>query len=61
MATSDNEWQRVKTNDNEWQSMTASGITKKNKWEQLKQNDFKFPEEFYSIFMKYVTTIYSSV
>ena len=66
---SDNEWQQVITNDNEWHQMTGKGATDENEWEQIKLSDFKFQNEkevnlipqFYSIFMQYVTTIYSAI
>ena len=60
ITTNDNEWQKMKMSDSEWQRAIKRMKTYKNGF-KLKQKTNLVPEEFHSIFMQYVTTIYSAI
>ena len=73
-TTSNNEWQRITTSDNEWQWVTTNNSEWYNEWKLMRasktkwfkfQNETKGQSGFWiislSIFMQYITTIYSAI
>ena len=63
-TTSNNEWQRVTTNNSEWYNEWKLMRASKTKWFKF-QNETKGQSGFWiislSIFMQYITTIYSAI